>query len=72
MKTNIITAVGIDVSKAKSTVAARCPGGEVALMPFEVTHDAESLRKLAATLHELDGEVSSLNLHTCLSAWIAK
>lgn len=64
MKTNIITAVGIDVSKAKSTVAARCPGGEVALMPFEVTHDAESLRKLVATLSELDGEVRIIMEHT--------
>lgn len=52
MKTNIITAVGIDVSKAKSTVAARYPRGEVALMPFEVVHDATGRKKLIATPNE--------------------
>ena len=35
-----ITAVGIDVSKGKSTVAVRRPGGEVVLTPFSVEHDA--------------------------------
>lgn len=64
MKTNNITAVGIDVSKAKSTVAARRPGGEVALMPFEVVHDADGLKKLIATLKELDGEVRVVMEHT--------
>ena len=64
MKTNTITAVGIDVSKAKSTVAARRPGGEVALMPFDVDHDVECLRKLVATLHKLNGEVRVVMEHT--------
>jgi transposase len=64
MKTNIITAVGIDVSKAKSTVAARRPGGEVALVPFDVAHDMNGLRKLVATLNELDGEVRIVMEHT--------
>ena len=64
METNIITAVGIDVSKAKSTVAARRPGGEVALTPFEAVHDAGGLKKLIATLSELDGEVRIVMEHT--------
>ena len=34
MTNNIITAVGIDVSKGKSMVAIRRPGGEVLRMPF--------------------------------------
>lgn len=34
MSAAVITAVGIDVSKYKSTVAARRQGGEVALLPF--------------------------------------
>lgn len=37
MNTGTITAVGIDVSKHKSTVAARRPGGEVVLLPFDVS-----------------------------------
>lgn len=40
MKYDIITAVGIDVSKGKSTVAVRRPGGEVVLTPFQVNHPA--------------------------------
>lgn len=64
MKTDTITAVGIDVSKAKSTVAARRPGGEVALMPFEVIHDADGLKALVATLNELDGEIKVVMEHT--------
>ena len=39
MSAAVITAVGIDVSKYKSTVAARRPGGEVALLPFDISHD---------------------------------
>ena len=31
MKTNTITAVGIDVSKGKSTIAVRRAGGEIVL-----------------------------------------
>ena len=41
MNTGTITAVGIDVSKHKSTVAARRPGGEVVLLPFDVEHTAD-------------------------------
>ena len=37
MSAGVITAVGIHVSKYKSTVAARRPGGEVALLPFDVS-----------------------------------
>ena len=41
-----ITAVGIDVSKGKSTVAVRRPGGEIVMMPFTVLHTAEGLAEL--------------------------
>jgi len=50
MEHNSITAVGIDVSKGKSTVAVRRPGGEVVLMPFQVNHDAAGLSGLVRTL----------------------
>ena len=43
MEAAVITAVGIDVSKSKSTVAVRRPGGEIVLRPFEV-HHTEQIR----------------------------
>ena len=36
MEYKTITAVGIDVSKGKSTIAVRRPRGEVVLVPFGV------------------------------------
>jgi len=50
MEAAVITAVGIDVSKSKSTVAVRRPGGEIVLQPFEVHHTNSDLKKLASTL----------------------
>ena len=50
MEAAVITAVGIDVSKSKSTVAVRRPGGEIVLPPFEVHHTNSDLKKLASTL----------------------
>ncbi len=52
-----MNAVGIDVSKGKSMVAAMRPFGEVVAKPFEVHHAASELRKLADYLKSLDGEV---------------
>ena len=64
MNTGTITAVGIDVSKHKSTVSARRPGGEVVLLPFDVEHTAEGLKKLITKLRELDGEIRIIMEHT--------
>ena len=64
MNTGTITAVGIDVSKHKSTVAARRPGGEVVLLPFDVEHTADGLKKLIAKLRQLDGEIRIVMEHT--------
>ena len=64
MNTNAITAVGIDVSKGKSMVAARCPGGVVVLSPFCVKHDAKGLQTLVEKLKNLDGEVRIIMEHT--------
>ena len=52
MEYKTITAVGIDVSKGKSTIAVRRPGGEVVLVPFQVNHDAAGLSGLVKTLRE--------------------
>ena len=42
-----MTAVGIDVSMGKSTVAILRPIDEVVLTPIDVPHDAASLEQLA-------------------------
>ena len=50
MEAAVITAVGIDVSKSKSTVAVRRPGGEIVLRPFEVHHTNSDLKKLGGDI----------------------
>ena len=64
MKYEIITAVGIDVSKGKSTVAVRRPGGEVVLTPFQVNHDAAGLSSLVKTLQDVGGNIRVVMEHT--------
>ena len=59
-----ITAVGIDVSKGKSTVAVRRPGGEVVLTPFQVNHDAAGLSCLIKTLRDVGGDIRIVMEHT--------
>ena len=51
-----MNAVGIDVSKGKSTVAVLQPGGVVVRKPFDVSHTGGDLRSLASYLLSLDGE----------------
>jgi transposase len=51
-----MNAVGIDVSKGKSTVAILRPFGEIVASPFEVMHTASELGKLASLLKSLNGE----------------
>ena len=64
MEHKTITAVGIDVSKGKSTVAVRRPGGEVVLTPFQVEHDAAGLSRLVKTLRDIDGDIRIVMEHT--------
>lgn len=51
-----MNAVGIDVSKGKSTVAMLRPFGEVAASPFDVIHNDNDLNKLAELIKGLPGE----------------
>ena len=51
-----MNAVGIDVSKGKSMVAAMRPFGEVVFSPFEVHHTDSELSSLAEKLISLPGE----------------
>lgn len=57
-------AVGIDVSKGKSTVAAKQGGGAVVLQPFEITHDQDGLNNLVNTVSQLNGEIRIIMEHT--------
>lgn len=66
MKAAVITAVGIDVSKSKSTVAVRRPGGEIVLRPFEVHHTNSDLKKLTSTLKKLGGDIRIVMEHTSM------
>lgn len=61
---HLITAVGIDVSKGKSTVAVRRPGGEVVIKPFNITHTASSLNMLIETLQQVGGDIRIVMEHT--------
>lgn len=64
MDSKTITAVGIDVSKGKSIVAIRRPGGEVVRMPFAVKHNLTELTKLSQTLVQVGGEIRIVMEHT--------
>ena len=59
-----ITAVGIDVSKSKSTVAVRRPGGEVVKLPFDVHHNAVELQQLVSLLQTIGGDIKIVMEHT--------
>ncbi|MDR2047059.1 MAG: IS110 family transposase [Clostridiales bacterium] len=51
-----MNAVGIDVSKGKSTIAVMQPFGVIVVSPYEVAHTETELSKLAAMLKSLSGE----------------
>ena len=51
-----MNAVGIDVSKGKSTVAIMRPFGEIYRTPFDVSHTGSELSDLAKLLKSLPGE----------------
>lgn len=51
-----MNAVGIDVSKGKSTVAILQPQGIVVASPYDVPHTGSELKALATTIRKLRGE----------------
>ena len=53
-------AVGIDVSKGKSTVAVLQPGGTVVRKPFDVSHSSSGLKSLAEYIKSLEGETKAV------------
>ena len=51
-----MNAVGIDVSKGKSTVAILRPFGEIVTSPFDVAHTETELKKLVSLIKKVPGE----------------
>ncbi len=50
-------AVGIDVSKGKSTVAFQQPGGVIVRKPFDVSHTSKDLKGLAGRLCKITQDI---------------
>ena len=59
-----MNAVGIDVSKGKSTVAVLRPFGEIVASPFDVSHSPKELSKLVTLLKTLDGDTKVVMEYT--------
>ncbi len=59
-----MNAIGIDVSKGKSTVAVIRPFGETVRKPFDVAHTAKDLNDLAKFILSLEGESRVVMEHT--------
>lgn len=59
-----MNAVGIDVSKGKSTVAVLRPFGEIVVSPFDVFHNPKELGELVTLLKSLDGETKVIMEYT--------
>ena len=55
-----MNAVGIDISKGKSTVAVLRPFGEIVISPFDVFHNPKELGELVTLLKSLDGKTNVL------------
>lgn len=51
-----MNAVGIDVSKRKSTIAILRPGRKVVVKPFDVPHQLTGFQSLTELINSLDGE----------------
>lgn len=59
-----MNAVGIDVSKGRSTVAILRPGGEIVSKPFEVRHLSAEIHSLIGLIQSLEGESRIVMEHT--------
>ncbi len=59
-----MNAVGIDVSKGKSTVTIRQPGDVVLISPCDIPHTQTAINTLIHQIKELDGETKVCMEHT--------
>ena len=73
----MLNAIGIDVSKSKSTVAAMQPGGVLVAKPFEIAHTKSGIQELIDYVKGLEGETRIVMEHTGhyyepLAMWLSK
>lgn len=71
-----MNAVGIDVSKRKSTATIRQPGDKVILAPRDYRHTQSSINELIATIKSLGGETKVCMEHTgryyeAVASWLS-
>ena len=59
-----MNAVGIDVSKGKSTVTIRRPGDVVLMQPCDIPHTQSAINALIEQIKSLDGETKACMEHT--------
>ena len=59
-----MNAVGIDVSKGKSTVTIRRPGNVVVMPPCDIPHTQSAINNLIVQIKGLDGETKACMEHT--------
>lgn len=59
-----MNAVGIDISKGKSTITIRRPGDVVLMSPRDIPHTQSALNSLIKFIKELDGETKVCMEHT--------
>ena len=59
-----MNAVGIDVSKGKSTVTIRRPGDVVVMPPRDIPHTQSAINELIQRIKNLDGETKACLEHT--------
>lgn len=59
-----MNAVGIDISKGKSTVAVLRPFGEIVAEPFDVVHNDDDLNSLINRIKSLSGETKVVMEYT--------
>ena len=60
----MMNAVGIDVSKRKSTITIRRPGDEIVLPPCDVHHNQPEINELIDYIKNLEGETKVCMEHT--------
>ena len=56
----MINAVGIDVSKGRSTIAVLRPGGITIRRPFDVSHSSADLSSLVQYIGSLEGDTRAV------------
>ena len=61
---NTMNAVGIDVSKNKSTIAILRPFGEIVAKPFDIKHTSSDITYLISQLKSLNGDTRIVMEHT--------